>query len=741
MPAATDFRHQRLLPRVPDSFGAELFQLAAPDREKLLALLQQLARRAQRLSRAELADLAHAMEPNGGASWRACLVADSPAALVEAAIAASADLDAERAATRRLGARFSWSAPVPNPPAVHCLFPGQGSLLHLQPASWVARYSCLRPMAEQAATLLAQDIADTAVVQPLLAEVALAGIALLDKFGIVVRRVLGHSFGELPALCLAEAISAEQLRALAAMRGRCMRDHAEEGAMLALRAGRGEADALAERYLLDLACVNGAARMVLAGARERVDAAARACAAAGIVAEILPTTRAFHSHGMATAQRAFAAEISNMAWQPLRCEMVSSITGGVLASHQRLPELLATQLTDTVKFADALAAMGEPDLLLEVGAGAVLSVLAEERFPGRVFSLDVFGQSQGAMLAALGAAWTCGALLRREVLYEGRQLRPITLKGSPKFIANPCGGLPRERQTMRAVTTALQTERAVALAPAPVPGEAALDSLRTIVAGLTGLAEDGLSCRLRMLADLHLNSIRARHAVVLTAQRMGIAQVPFDLASIANASLADVASYLEGLRQAPVARTEPLPASISPWWRFFSHTWRDTGQLAMDASQPHPSVWLDDALCPLHAETRALLAVSASPQNSCSLLVLPGQVGGETAPALLKTVHTMLSTTGGAGGGEGYWCCKGRSRQMPSCARFHKSCLHTASVASNTKRSTVGQWRWRSLCTPRPLKDTTSCGCATAGRKGESFPCCRPSIQRNGGQRQIRCYL
>lgn len=629
------------------SLNGELFTLQAPSREALATRLRLLERRSQTLSRAQLADLAHTLTTSKDPSWRASLVASTPQELGSAAAQALGSLETSLATSRHLADRYCWSAPASRPPQIALLFPGQGLPLRMRPVPWAAIFPQLAEMVSRAERLTALDLSDTSVVQPLLAEVGLAGLALLEVFDVKASVVLGHSFGELPALHAAGRITRETLRALAITRGQCMRNDAPPGAMLALQASRDTALSLACAHEVDLACENAPNRHVLAGDRARIAAAAAACAAQGIAADVLPSTRAFHSRLMGAARESFAKHLADVNWRPARLAMVSSITGRAMDGSERLIDLLAEQFVAPVKFKDAVEALRDIDLVVEVGAAPALSGLVESAYPGQAVCLHVFDESLTPMLLALGAVWAFGGCIDRRALYEGRLLRECRLEDEPEFLSNPCG-----------VPDAKDSRVKPAQAPAPTPaapdtidtalpsGESAMAALRSVLSELTGLATQGLEGRLRLLADLHLNSIRARHAIALTARRLGLTQLPFDLARLANASVEDVAVYLEGLRHDIPEAEDSVPMGVAPWLRLLNHSWADA-----DAPPPGSAQWsrlvsLDDALAPLDVACRSLLALSKPEDARCVIVVLPALESAAACRALLRAAQQLLGEAG-----------------------------------------------------------------------------------------------
>ena len=641
----------------------ELFLLEADSAQNLDQRLLQLERRARSLSRAQLVDLAAHLSTatadrtaQDALGWRACLVACTPQQLEVVAVEARSSLQGRGEASRHIDERFAWSAPALQRPCVVLLFPGQGLPQRLRPGPWTPAFHELAEMAANAEILARQDLGDTEVVQRLQAEVALAGLALLRAFEIEPTAVLGHSFGELPALHVAGRITSDDLRRLANARGACMRVGAPDGSMLAVEMSHTEALALAMEFDVELACENGWSRQVLAGATKDIAAAAAACAFRGASHQTLPTRHAFHSRLMRAAQPLFERELNavlatrHLTRLPLQPIMVSSVSGSALAADENISALLLRQFVEPVKFVQALASLPEPDLVIEVGASASLVALVDAVLPGRAVSLQVFGESMAPALLALGSVWVLGAHIGCRALFEGRLLRPCSLDDKPLFLTNPCGveGLgaaaaelaPTRANPPSSVALALE----LVLSPAAVGSESAMAALRVVLADLTGLPMAGVAADTRLLSGLHLNSIRARHAVALAARRLGLSSLPFDLARLADATLAEVAAHLEALRSTVTETDDELPLGVEPWLRVLNHNWVDAGA-AFDRWTTAVPVTLDDELAPLDAGTRMLL--QADPAAGFAILVLPVQASDAVGLKLLRCVQQFAASTGG----------------------------------------------------------------------------------------------
>ena len=103
--------------------------------------------------------------------------------------------------------------------------------------------------------------------------------------GLKVDTVVGHSFGQLAALCIADSLSLTDTFLFVSGRARLIRDNwgLERGAMLSVECDKGELEAVVRRVNstsglhVDVACYNGPRSFVLAGGESSVDRAEEEC--------------------------------------------------------------------------------------------------------------------------------------------------------------------------------------------------------------------------------------------------------------------------------------------------------------------------------------------------------------------------------------------------------------------------------------------------------------------------------
>lgn len=459
--------------------ASEVVFLSAPDPGALREEALRLAGIAERLSRAELTDLASAcaQRPETG-DWRAAMVARSPwelaAQLREVAHRLDADGDS---AALSLSQERIFLGRADRSPQIAAMFPGQGShaldmgraLFRRRPATreLYARADArleaeglraISPLMHRAthkasaaqAEAWEAELRQTEQAQPAIALASLAMLEALEDWGIAPALAFGHSLGELSALCCAGAISPEETVLLAALRGCAMAraDGSDTGAMLALFAPLATTQALMARVADPSLCIanyNAADQNIVSGTTAAVTALQRQCEDANVACRLLRVSHAFHSDLVAPAAGRFREDLARVTFQPRSRRVISASLAEEIAADADLAELLAGQIRKPVLFRQTLSRVAEakPDLLLEIGPGRVLAGLALRSglFPaGAVLTTNDDPEDPWIeLLTVAAAAYALGAPVRRDRLFAGRFARPIRLDAyAPVFIRNPC---------------------------------------------------------------------------------------------------------------------------------------------------------------------------------------------------------------------------------------------------------------------------------------------------------------
>ena len=276
------------------------------------------------------------------------------------------------------------------------LFPGQGGQrpgMGLELAARSPRAAALLAHAARAAGdvdvtgILARGeppLDRTWFLQPVLTAISLGVADELRAAGLRPDVVAGHSMGEVAAWSAAGCISAEDAIATAGVRGRLMgrAAQAHPGGLLAIVA------ADESRVEQALACGRTCGSLVIA-ARNSVDqwvlsgaeAALRAVAAT-MPATRLPVEGPWHNPVMAEAAEEWLAALLALPRTPGQTRFIANRDGRLVADQDRIPTLVAEQLTHPVAWWQVMNTLQELAVthVVVVGPGKGLRGLVRQHF-------------------------------------------------------------------------------------------------------------------------------------------------------------------------------------------------------------------------------------------------------------------------------------------------------------------------------------------------------------------------
>ncbi|WP_341718763.1 ACP S-malonyltransferase [Micromonospora sp. FIMYZ51] len=226
--------------------------------------------------------------------------------------------------------------------------------------------------------------------QPAMLAAAVATVAACRRQGGTPGGVLGHSFGEYPALVAAGAWSFRDAVRVAVARGQAMADAADgTGGMLAViglaeAAVREVCEARAsDPRLLTVAAHNSPTQTVLTGERRLLSEVAGECRRRGARrTRLLPVPFAAHSPAMAGVRERVAEVVTRVRLHRPAVPYYSTVTGAPVDDPDELRRLLVRAVTEPVRFRQAVtrALADGYRRVLEVGTDsppALLGLLAE----------------------------------------------------------------------------------------------------------------------------------------------------------------------------------------------------------------------------------------------------------------------------------------------------------------------------------------------------------------------------
>lgn len=579
------------VPPSPVPQDAELFVFAAQSPQALAAELASFLGAVDTLSLSSLADAAayQARRCALTAPCRAAFVVSRPDELKRKLQAALERLErGEISGEIEGGSELSL---VQHAPRIGFLFPGQGAPVRATGGVWGRRFEeSMQLLAEMPSGVRDGDVS-TQYAQPAIIGASCAALDVLTRLGIHAHVALGHSLGELAALCWAGAFPSGDAVRLAGLRGKVMSEAgAQEGAMARVADSADAVKSFARDFGLEVACENGISETVVAGRAGAVDRCVGALSAAGIEASRLSVSHAFHTADMAPAAAVFARALDGIAFAGPKGRVSSTVSGDWLGPDADIKSLLLDQFVSPVRFNGALqAAAMECDFFLEVGPGSGMTRLA--RAAGhKAFSVDAHGSSLKGLLNAAAFAFLSGVPVDAAQLFEGRRTRAFDPDYRPVLLSNPCGRSGDRNdeaapQKVRPDVTGIQSDepRAVAVAdlvpPRPDsrpldPDIPVLDVVLNRFADELALPVESLTPDLRFLDDLHLNSLAVGRVVAEIAHTLKV-RPPAALSDFANASLAELADALTELKvlgEGEQARPDRYEG-VAPWIEHFRFEW------------------------------------------------------------------------------------------------------------------------------------------------------------------------
>ncbi|MDT5258971.1 MAG: hypothetical protein QOD10_4051 [Mycobacterium sp.] len=425
----------------------------------------------------------------------------------------------------------------------------------------------------------------TEFAQPSIFAVQYAQAHALVQLGAEPAWLLGHSIGEYAAAVIAEALSLNDACRLVVARGRLMQQLPIGGAMLAVRAGVSDVAG----FSLDIAAVNGPNEVVLSGATEAIEDAARILTGNGITARRLNVSHAFHSNLMEPMTAEFASVAAQCSYQLPVFPIFSTLHGRMLGDEPMDADYWSAHVRATVRFADAVteAMQAEPTHLIEFGAKRTLGPMITRSHP----------DAPPALAVAAGMTETVTALYRDgfdpnwNLLYSKPSQVPHRLTGysfntANRFwireqtaaISTTPSATSTEGSTMDNLIALFREQAAVlaacshggptATAPVEVASRTApiVDTtgiVRTEIARLSGFPEKTLRTTQSIVGDLGFDSI------MMTELFGGLARklpgVTIDPAGFSVATtIADVIAMAGGEAEEASAAAPPARPAVTP---------------------------------------------------------------------------------------------------------------------------------------------------------------------------------
>ncbi|MDR1136134.1 MAG: SDR family NAD(P)-dependent oxidoreductase [Clostridiales Family XIII bacterium] len=281
-------------------------------------------------------------------------------------------------------------------------------------------------------------ITDTRNAQPLLGVVDYAIADFLRSLDIVPDMVAGHSYGEIPALCFADAFSPDYLMSLSSRRAESILGAVggDPGKMAAVTAAPDElADLLKGETEVWAVNYNSEKQTVVAGTSESIKSFIAKATEKKISCKELNVACAFHSPLIANSKVLFADALRDVAFKKPTVQVWSNTTAAVYpASPESIKNRLADHLVNPVRFSEQLVNMYEDGarVFVEAGPGNVLIGLVSGTLGRDKDVITIQTEKQGKdgltfLLQALARYVSTGRKVNMEKLYDGRDVETVNI--------------------------------------------------------------------------------------------------------------------------------------------------------------------------------------------------------------------------------------------------------------------------------------------------------------------------
>ena len=231
----------------------------------------------------------------------------------------------------------------------------------------------------------AEELKETQNTQPCLYLADLAAAIALSEAGITPDGVAGFSLGEIPALAFAGAYSHLDGFQIACARGKAMAKAAAEhpASMLAvMKLENAKIEEICKGFKQVYPVnYNAPGQLVVAGAKEEMDAFSKAVREAGGRGMPVAVGGGFHSPFMDEAAKAFAAEIETFELKQPEITVYSNFTTEPYGEN--VLELMTNQINHSLRWQESIERMAEDgfDTFIEVGVGDTLKKLIKRILP------------------------------------------------------------------------------------------------------------------------------------------------------------------------------------------------------------------------------------------------------------------------------------------------------------------------------------------------------------------------
>ncbi len=297
---------------------------------------------------------------------------------------------------------------------------------------------------------------------------------LLMKWGLTPHALIGYSFGEYTAACLADVFSLEDALKLALRRGRMMLDM-PVGSMMSVPLPEEELKTMLSCDL-DIAAVNGPAFCIVSGPPAPIKQLKKELKEKGHECYRFLLYRAGHSKMMVPFKEEFITHFEGIRLDTPKIPYISGLTGNWITQQQATsPGYWARHMTETIRFYDGVGLLLQElnPIFIQLGADRGLPLYVDmhplKGEENLALNLGRYTKEEcddaGFLLNGIGRLWLFGANVDWKGFYAHEKRGRISLPTYsfertfyPPIIGNP-GKIIASIRSGKAVDTSLPSPR------------------------------------------------------------------------------------------------------------------------------------------------------------------------------------------------------------------------------------------------------------------------------------------
>jgi len=225
-------------------------------------------------------------------------------------------------------------------------------------------------------------INQTKYTQPALFVVEYALSKLWMSVGVQPTALIGHSIGEISALCVANAIPLKDALQLVVARAALMNSlPVNTGGMASVFCNEETIRPFLENTNIDLAAINSIKNCTISGKKEDVQALLEVLKENKIKAMQLIVSHAFHSRLMEPILEKFTAFANQISFKQPEITVISNLTGKEVTQADLTAEYFANHIRNAVQFSNGIEYLRDKlntEIYIEVGPNPVLVNLGKQ---------------------------------------------------------------------------------------------------------------------------------------------------------------------------------------------------------------------------------------------------------------------------------------------------------------------------------------------------------------------------